>query len=237
MARHRAANGKSNPNRTEASLKRTLMAMAWVCVASAAASDASAQMLGTTADRESGISAGAGLYVDRFGFLETRGLSVRGEMPVTSRLSPFAELGLTHFETELASRGALHQSETSALIGLGVKVYGVGEAELGLPVSVSGYTRLQFGLLKNIDLFSAQALALGTWDLTDRLPLLLVLGVGVSYRYTASDGPGETQVTENLTNARVVLGLEAPMNRNLALMAEMAYEDDGSVGIGVKYRL
>jgi hypothetical protein len=223
--------------RTEASLKRTVIAITLACVTSAVAGGASAQMLGTTADRESGISAGAGLYLDRFGFLETMGVSLRGELPVTSRISPFAELGLTHFETELASEGALHQSETSALLGLGVKVYGLGEAELGLPVSVSGYTRLQFGLLKNIDLFSAQALALGTYDLTDRLPLLIVLGVGVSYRYTASDGPGESEVTENLTNARFVLGLEAPLNRSLALMAEVAYEDDSSAGIGVKYRL
>lgn len=197
--------------------------------------EAMAQILGTTAVRATGISASASFFVERFGFLDAAGFAVRGEMPVTSRFTPFVEAGAAQFDT--GSRAGLPaQTETSWLLAAGTTVYGLDKRVLGHPLSVSGYSRLQFGNLKNIDLFCGQAMVLGTYDPFDRWPLALTLGAGISYRYLASDVGLEAKATENLTNPRFLLGLQWSLGQDLTLMGEFAYEDGASGGLGVRLR-
>jgi hypothetical protein len=200
------------------------------------ASPCPAQLLLTTADRHQGVNLSGCVFVDRFAFLDTRGLSVRGELAVTSRISPFLELGVVRYEAAAGFGNLPEQDETSWLLGAGGTGFVLGEAQLGWPLSLSGYSRLQYGRLKNIDLFSLQLLALGTWDLTDRWPLLVSLGGGVAYRYTKSEVADAVKPTTNDTKGRFVLGLQWPFRPQMALIGELAYEEQASGGLGLRYR-
>jgi hypothetical protein len=201
----------------------------------AAAGGAEAQMLSVHALRDEGIALSAGVFVNEMGFLDVGGLSLRGEMPVARNVTPFVELAIARFRTELG--GAGRQSETSWLAGAGAKVHLVGEERLGWPLAAGVYGRMQLGLLENIDLFSAEALVLGTLDLSDRVPLLVGLGAGVAYRRTAADTVEGGELTDEQTRAVAVLGIEAPLGPSLSLLAELRYERSTAGGLGVKYRL